>query len=454
MSALGVAVVMLAGCGPADPAPTTTAPTTPSTPKSTVPHAEAAARLAPVMWLAEGEENGPADATTHLGDAALKWAHDDGCGDDDIADPPDPGKLRHLTSPYEHQGKGGPPGCEHGGPTYQSTDDTRPHGTVLGAEGFYLDGDDDKRGGVGAAAPVYWQYIENKEKTKFGYVYWMFYPYNNARNVPSEIPIVGPGSVLAGIDYDHEGDWERVTVLTDKSDTPQGVTFNGHGHQCRLDWDEVEKSDGRPTAFSAKGTHASYPTVGYFGKIYDVTGEGERWDAAARLRPIETEPWWGYAGGWGSVGRPGLWAADRTGPAGPRPSRGPGDPWNAVPCDEGEPRVGEVVDESLVGTWRSTTAVDQPSTSKVYNAVITLRAGAVGTVVGESSYPELACSGPLRLIEAGPERAVLAEAIDKDPGSTCIKAGEVTLSVVDGGLRYAYQEKGGRVTATALLAKQ
>ncbi|MCP3802401.1 Vps62-related protein [Allokutzneria sp. A3M-2-11 16] len=414
-----------------------------------------AEKYAPFIWFAKGEEYGPMDAATFISTAKLKWSHDDGCPDADIAAPPDLAALSGRAEPYAHRKKSGLPRCDFEGEPIKSSTYSVPRRTEeLGEEGFYLDGMDTQRRQNGAGAPTYWQVDEPKGERVRVYTYWRFHAWNNARNVEDVIPV--PGSV-AGLDGDHEGDWERVTLITDLQDTPRMLVFNGHGSQCRLDWPKVEKTDGRPVGYSAKGTHASYPTTGTHGWMLDRTDQGTLLDTRADLRWAEGEAWWGYAGGWGSVGRPGaVMAKERTGPPGPRPNRGLGTPWTADPCDE----PGALVPEYFVGTWQTPDYVYQPGTTAKYKATMTLRGGRVGDKVGEIVYPGLECRGELTLEKADRSAVMLTEKIVAEPVRSCVKRGTIALTPTEGagsrpGLYWVYRELGSGpvLSATAEFVK-
>ncbi|WP_086818876.1 Vps62-related protein [Allokutzneria sp. NRRL B-24872] len=414
-----------------------------------------AEKYAPFVWSAKGEDFGPMDAAKFVAAAKLKWAHDDGCPDADIAAPPDMVELTVEDQAYEHRAKSGLPHCDFEGDPVKVTDDSAPRRTEkLGAEGFYLDGEDSLRRQTGDGAPTYWQVHTEESAGVRVYTYWRFHAWNNARNIEDVIP--APGTVL-GIDGDHEGDWERVTLITDLNDQPALLVFNGHGSQCGLEWSKVEKDDGRPVAYSAKGTHASYPTTGTHGWMLDQTDRGTKLNTLNDLRWAEGEQWWGYAGGWGSVGRPGVaLTKERTGPSGPRPSRGPGEPWKAARCDE----PGGLLPESFVGTWQTPEFVNQPGSTAKYKARMTLRGGRVGDKVGEIVYPGLECKGELTLEKADRSTVVVTEQIVAEPVHRCAKRGSIGLTPTEGrgsrpGLHWVYHELGigPVIRATADLVK-
>lgn len=431
-------IMLLAACEDPEPTrPPQTAPHEESPAAETSAPADRAAdaeRFAPLVWLANNEELTPDDADAYLRSATLRWAHDKACGDDEVAATVDARKL--ATGGYEHQGKGGPPGCEHGGRTYRSDEDTRPRSSEdLGAEGFYLDGDDDARGGSGTGAPVYWQYY------KGAYVYWFFYPYNDAPDIP-----VGPGSIQA---FDHEGDWERIAVRTDGHGTAIGVTLWGHGNSCYVREDQLDWADGHPVVFSALGTHASYSGGHFHRGGIDLTSEGTPWETWPRVAPIADQDWYGYGGGWGSVGAPGPEANHRTGPAGPQPDREPSDAWTEHHCTEADQ-----LPTAMVGEWSSPKPADQPDSDKTYYVKMKLTGGSVGSVVGTVSYPGLDCSGTFTLEEVQGGTVTVEENITDDPtGLACTPRGSVGLSVEGDTMGMTYTRESGERSMTAELVR-
>jgi len=76
--------------------------------------------------------------------------------------------------------------------------------------------------------------------------YWFFYPYNHA-----PLPF-----------FNHEGDWEHVTVELQPNGDPRGVSFAQHRNNDPGEyrsWAAVRRLGEHPIVLSARGTHASYP---------------------------------------------------------------------------------------------------------------------------------------------------------------------------------------------------
>lgn len=100
---------------------------------------------------------------------------------------------------------------------------------------------------AGSADPRDWvTYVHVYPRTDGGInlQYWFFYTYNE-----------GP------LFFDHDSDWEHVTVEVDPSGQPHGVYFAQHGNNnpgVYRAWAEVRKIGEHPVVLSARGTHASY----------------------------------------------------------------------------------------------------------------------------------------------------------------------------------------------------
>ncbi len=120
-------------------------------------------------------------------------------------------------------------------------------------------------------------------------------------------------ALLRADDVLHEGDWERITLYLDGDSEPATVAFYRHSTNTFKSWATVEK-DGKthPVVYSAIGSHASLPTPG-FGFIDVGDKEGPRWRTWEDLAPVVEQPWYGFGGSWGRLGR----VREATGPLGP-----------------------------------------------------------------------------------------------------------------------------------------
>jgi hypothetical protein len=133
------------------------------------------------------------------------------------------------------------------------------------------------------------------------------------------IVAAGVQALLRDDDVMHEGDWERITVYLDEADPerspPASVAFYRHSTNTFRKWGSVAKEAGtHPVAYSAIGSHASLPTPG-FGHLDVGDPDGPQWRTWDDLAPIFDQPWYGFGGAWGRVGR----VRDSTGPLGPGP---------------------------------------------------------------------------------------------------------------------------------------
>lgn len=97
------------------------------------------------------------------------------------------------------------------------------------------------------------------------------------------------------------------------------------------------------------------------------------------------------------------------------------------PRDSGETRL----DARFSGTWRGKVHQDT-GTVHDYTTTFSLRAGAVGDVVGEISYPELDCSGSLTLTAAWSDEIWVDELITQGT-ARCLDEGKIRLRPVAGG---------------------
>ena len=108
--------------------------------------------------------------------------------------------------------------------------------------------------------------------------YWWYLPDNPAHSGSGAF--CGPGFDIGGVTcFDHQSDWEGVTVIVDASDPagpPVAVNYAEHAGSVRYSWAALQElwrqtrverlaPEGalaaRPLVFSARGTHASYPVA-------------------------------------------------------------------------------------------------------------------------------------------------------------------------------------------------
>lgn len=74
--------------------------------------------------------------------------------------------------------------------------------------------------------------------------YWFFYPYNTGRLV-----------------FDHDGDWEHLTVDVDEDERPIGAFLARHSDDrpgAFRPWSRLVRKGDHPVVLSARGSHATY----------------------------------------------------------------------------------------------------------------------------------------------------------------------------------------------------
>jgi hypothetical protein len=273
-------------------------------------------RYAPLVYLAKGEKYEPASADAFIQNSRLRWSHDAGAGDDEIADP---GKIDEAKlggkgknrSAYTDQVESQIGSIKHGR-HIRSDQDVRPNDGKGdgGNEGFFLDLANSKRGSLGSTrSPVYYE-----AKAGHYITYWFFYAYND-------------GPFPGGAD-NHEGDWERISVKLDGTNRATAVSYYQHEGSKELRWGQVPKQGSHPIVYSARGSHASYARPGTYGlqKVAghplakDHASQGQAWATWKNLKNAQQQAWYGYGGAWGEVGNPDVDAIlhdETTGPQGP-----------------------------------------------------------------------------------------------------------------------------------------
>jgi hypothetical protein len=116
--------------------------------------------------------------------------------------------------------------------------------------------------------------------------YFYFYTWNEGADIeqvvkPMDklIPDAKPGDHYGN----HVGDWEH-NMIHFKAGKPMGIWFSQHAFGQACDWaDEtcLSKQGDRPIVFSARGSHATYPSEGshiHDEALIDITDKGRIWD--------------------------------------------------------------------------------------------------------------------------------------------------------------------------------
>ena len=215
------------------------------------------------------------------------------------------GASTQNQNPYVTTSRG-TDGWDH---NFRARDFTRPwdesqdRGFARWNEGFFLNlvGEQYRTGANPNSldvVPAYYQYEPGGRYI----TYWFFYPFNYG---------------AAG--FNHEGDWERISIKLDAANNPTHVALYRHGCHRVVTWAQISKvpNSTHPIVFSATGTHASYATAGKHedtcAPIFDFTKATHAWQTWRSLADAEKQPWYGFGGAWGEVGQ----FTDTTGPLGP-----------------------------------------------------------------------------------------------------------------------------------------
>jgi microsomal dipeptidase-like Zn-dependent dipeptidase/predicted acylesterase/phospholipase RssA len=109
---------------------------------------------------------------------------------------------------------------------------------------------------------MYFQHTVHDETTYLDY--WVFYNYNDSPSL-SALTCISGISIADATCFDHEGDWEGLTVVLAPGQTsgpPKAVIYAAHSGTALFDWDAMPgqaKEGERPVAWVAYGSHASYP---------------------------------------------------------------------------------------------------------------------------------------------------------------------------------------------------
>lgn len=314
--------------------------------------------FAPLVHLHSHEDLWPMSVDDFLKRSWLAWRHD-GCDDWVITgnhlrrpatDAAARGRfdVRRLAGPRAYTHRAADARCRHAGPAIGAAEHTRPGDKsrrppgLSPNEGFYLDLADSARRGtkfvrkegpqvVFHRVPVYYECAgcDNPEGQELRITYWFFYGLSRP-----------PGATAATKHLVHEGDWERISVLIQRGEkeaeyVPQSVRYHSHDESRDVPWTAVKRvgthgADAltHPVAFSARGSHASYPRSGDYENVLRSAG-GRRlltvfddafacsscpqWRTWEKLLDARAQHWYGFGGAWGSVTSGGKF----NGPLGP-----------------------------------------------------------------------------------------------------------------------------------------
>jgi hypothetical protein len=171
-------------------------------------------RFAPIVLLAEGEEVQPVSAEWLLARSTLETAG----GRPRVLEASAVGALAALLVPRAHA--------------------TGEHLRIPGAA---------RRG---SHDPAEWAAYGHAYRGADGGIllqYWFLYPFNDAYWA-----------------FDHDGDWEHVTVRLDAAGQPLGAWYARHADAMPgpwFPWSALDREGEHPVVRSARGTHASYSTA-------------------------------------------------------------------------------------------------------------------------------------------------------------------------------------------------
>ncbi|KAK1624692.1 vacuolar protein sorting-associated protein 62 [Colletotrichum phormii] len=144
----------------------------------------------------------------------------------------------------------------------------------------------DADGRISNATPCVVVLVEKGERDLDAF-YFYFYSFNEGMNISQVLEpfnrMVKGEKTQSGMHFgDHVGDWEH-NMIRFKDGKPTGIYYSQHVDGASFSWDDsaLKKADGRPIVYSARGSHANYPTRGdqiHNSVLVDYCDEGRRWD--------------------------------------------------------------------------------------------------------------------------------------------------------------------------------
>jgi hypothetical protein len=218
--------------------------------------AELADRFAPLLYMPNlisraeaeytwGDWTWPANVEWYLANTQMRFHHDN-CPDHQILNLGTINTSNLITQ--VHQRATSWLGCSHSGTTYGSGAASGYDNGYNGENHFFLQAvyDDVTHPGVRDASG--WKVYTHVYRNTIGGVsiqYWFFYPYND---------------FIGG--FNHESDWEHITVKLDPAQQVAGLIYAAHFTPKVLRSDEVTWYGTHPEVWVADGSHASYATEG------------------------------------------------------------------------------------------------------------------------------------------------------------------------------------------------
>ena len=176
---------------------------------------------------------------------------------------------------------------------------------------------------------------ETKQVSRVQLDYWWFFRFN-ASPVAAEFMCLRGLAIKETTCFDHDGDWEGITVTLKRADAGsstrwegESVTYAGHKWRYRYAWPVLDdvgviEDETHPTVYVARGSHASYPASCHTQdttkprscrQLGSVVPDGKRngataWDHNTRCRSCLLElptDQYGTAARWNAFG--GRWGA-------------------------------------------------------------------------------------------------------------------------------------------------
>jgi hypothetical protein len=109
---------------------------------------------------------------------------------------------------------------------------------------------------AGLPATIYAHALRHAGQTYLDY--WWYLPDNPADTARGAM--CGAGLVIPEIPcFDHQSDWEGVTVVLGGDGRPVAVHYAAHANVVAYPWARVPHPGGHPVVYLARGSHAAYP---------------------------------------------------------------------------------------------------------------------------------------------------------------------------------------------------
>ena len=137
-----------------------------------------------------------------------------------------------------------------------------------------------------ACAVVTVEHQVSNQQNVLDVFYFYFYSWNEGADITQVLPPLNklfrdskPGDHFGN----HLGDWEH-NMIRFVDQVPVGIYFSHHSDGEMCAWDDESclfKRDARPVVFSARGSHANYPSAGshiHDEALIDIADKGRLWD--------------------------------------------------------------------------------------------------------------------------------------------------------------------------------